>query len=78
MWITKYTMKNKMSLIVTLMLEESTLNSMLDTHMDVSSIIDLLSYKRTDKFSLKGEILDLLFIYLDRLMPRKVSELDKI
>jgi len=33
--ITKYTMKNKMSLRIALMLVESTLNSMFHTHMDV-------------------------------------------
>jgi len=35
MSITKYTMKNKMSLRIALMLVESTLNSMLHTHTDV-------------------------------------------
>jgi len=35
MSITKYTIKNKMSLRIALMLEENTLNSMLHTHMDV-------------------------------------------
>jgi len=35
MSITKYTMKNKMSRRVALILVESTLNSMLHTHMDV-------------------------------------------
>jgi len=35
MSITKYTIKNKMSLRVALMLVESTLNSILHTYMDV-------------------------------------------
>lgn len=44
MSITKYTIKNKMSLRVALMLVESTLNSILQyLHGCVSSIIDLLS-----------------------------------